>query len=407
MWTRLYTEARPTRTRGKPRPRQAVVNPDPSSAIDPMITVVCDVKDVLNQLRSWREKGEDVALATVVGTRGSAPRPSGARLGLTRSGAMIGSLSGGCVEGDVFERALRVLDEERPEIASYGPVEPESFEVGLSCDGTIDVVIEPFEDDEVWSSLAAAIAEDRPCALGLAISPGEALARRLGVVLGHDGRRRRIGSIAPDLDEAIADEAIALLERRGKRVLELERDGDPLRVFIEVFTPPQRLYVVGATHIAIPLCRMASEVGFRVSVIDPRTAFATRERFADAHEVIREWPVDVLDGVELGEDAYVLTLTHDPKFDLPTLARALSSNVRYIGALGSRGTHAKRLGALRDQGFSDDALSRIRTPVGLDLGARTPEEIALAILAEMVAVRNDASLADRPGSRASRAGKEG
>lgn len=357
------------------------------------------MKEVLDQLRAWARKGEEVALATVVGTRGSAPRPSGARLGLTRSGAMVGSLSGGCVEGDVFERAVRVLDSGRPEVAGYGPVQPESFEVGLSCDGSIDVVIEPFEEDAVWLGLAQAISAERPCALGVAISPGPLLGRHVGLLVAEDGAVECIGGIAPGLDDAVMDEAGGLLERRGKKVVELTHDGQPTRIFIEAFTPSKRLYIVGATHIAIPLCRMAREVGFRVSVIDPRTAFSTSERFADAHEVLRDWPVDVLDGVELDADAYVLTLTHDPKFDLPTLARALRTDVRYIGALGSRGTHAKRLAELREQGFADHELARIRTPVGLDIGARTPEEIALAILAEMVAVRNDAPLARRQAPR--------
>jgi xanthine dehydrogenase accessory factor len=160
------------------------------------------------------------------------------------------------------------------------------------------------------------------------------------------------------------------------------------RIFIESFPPRPRLFVVGATHTAIPLVRMAAALGFRVSVIDPRTPFATHERFPEAHELRLEWPHEVLDAAGLDANCFVLTLTHDLKFDIPTLARALRSEVRYIGALGSRRTHERRKTRLRDEGFGDADLARIHTPIGLDIGARSPEEIALAILAEIVAVRH-------------------
>jgi xanthine dehydrogenase accessory factor len=348
------------------------------------------MKEILSELDRWSGEGQEIALATVVDVEGSAPRPSGARLCLTRSGSMVGSVSGGCVESDVYARALHVLDDGQPVLTSYGPAEQDSFEVGLSCDGRIEVLIEPFVADEVWRRVRAAVEQDTPAAMAIGLGPGALLGLRMGL-LGEGEAQERVGGIDPSLDAAIATEAARLLRGRGRGAVEIEgrgRESGPSRIFIETFVPAQRLYVVGATHTAIPLCRMAREVGFRVSVIDPRSAFSGGDRFQDAHEVLQEWPVDVLERVELNADAYVLTLTHDPKFDLPVLARALRSDVRYVGALGSRGTHAKRLSRLREQGFGDEELARIHTPVGLNLGGRAPAEVALSILAEMIAVRH-------------------
>jgi xanthine dehydrogenase accessory factor len=349
------------------------------------------VKDILKELDDWTASGQEIALATVVDVAGSAPRPSGARLGLTRKGAMIGSVSGGCVESDVYERALRVLDEGEPALVTYGPAPPDGFEVGLSCDGKIEVLIEAFVADEVWNRVRQAVEDDCPAAIAIGLAPARVVGVRLGIVGETREGLERVGSIDPAIDERVADEALRLLRGRGKGVFEFPAGDETHRIFIESFAPAQRLYLVGATHIAVSLCRMAKEVGFQVILIDPRTAFARGDRFRDADEVSHEWPVDVLDGALLNADAYVLTLTHDVKFDLPTLARALESDVRYIGALGSRRTHAKRLEALRAQGFGDEVLARIKTPVGLDLGGRRPEEIALAILAEMVATRYERS----------------
>ncbi len=345
------------------------------------------MKEILKELDAWMAAGEEIALATVVRVDGSAPRPSGGRLCLTRTGAMVGSVSGGCIESDVYERALRVLDSGVPALASYGPAPPEGFEVGLSCEGTIEVLIEPFAADEAWNRVRRAVEEDCPAAIAIGISPARTLGARLGIVGETRDGSAQAGGIDPAIDGLVVDEALRLLRDGGAAVFEVEAHGEVHQVFIEPFAPAQRLYLVGATPIAVSLCRMAKEVGFSVIVIDPRTALAAGDRFRDAVEVLHEWPVDVLDGASLDADAYVLTLTHDAKFDLPTLARALESDVRYIGALGSRKTHAKRLTALRERGFGEEALARIKTPVGLDLGGRRPEEVALAILAEMVAAR--------------------
>jgi xanthine dehydrogenase accessory factor len=296
---------------------------------------------------------------------------------------MAGSVSGGCVEGDVFERALRVLDEGRPALATYGVADELDFEIGLSCGGSVDVLIEPFRGGEVWQSLRRAVEEGHAAALAVALSPDELLGRKLAVA----GDETPVGSIDTDLDGQIAVAARHLSADGGTRELTLARAGEEATVFVEGFPPPPRLFIVGATHTAVALCRLAGELGFAVTVIDPRSAFSAAERFPDAHRVLRAWPDEVLDETDLDERCFVVTLSHDPKFDLPTLARALRSDARYVGALGSRATHLRRRERLLQQGFDEGDLARIHAPVGLDIGGRSPEEIALAILAEMVAAR--------------------
>jgi xanthine dehydrogenase accessory factor len=341
------------------------------------------MKEILGDLDRWQREKEEIALATLVQVRGTAPRLPGARLCLTAGGRMAGSVSGGCVENDVFERARQVLDSGQPVVATYGIADELAFEVGLSCGGSIDVLIEPFVADAAWQTLREAVEEQRPAALGIGLAPASVLGRKLAVL--DDGTGA--GSIAPGLDERVAAEARRLLPEGRTRVLSAPFRDEEASVFIETFPPAPRLLIVGATHAAMSLCPMAQRVGFRVSVIDARSMFATEERFPDADEVFRAWPDDVLDADTLDAYSYVVVLTHDPKFDLPTLALALRSPARYIGAMGSRETHKRRRAELRKQGFSDSDIDRVRAPIGLDIGGSTPEEIALAVLAEMVAAR--------------------
>jgi xanthine dehydrogenase accessory factor len=341
------------------------------------------MRDVLSELQRWHSSGEQIALATLVDTHGASPRPAGARLACTRSGRMIGSVSGGCVENDVVHRAMQVLDENRSVVQRYGIDDEVSVAVGLSCGGEIDVLIEPFRLDAAWQSASQAIVDRIPVALCVALAPDALVGRHLAVH--EDGRA--VGGIDSRVDARLVGIAQEMLLDGGQRIVEVACENGPARVFIEAIPPEPRLFIVGATHTATALCRLAVQLGFHVSVVDPRTPFATRERFPDAHELLLEWPDVVLDAAGLDARCHVLTLTHDLKFDVPTLARALRSEVRYIGALGSRKTHERRLVRLREQGFEDADLARIHTPIGLDIGARTPEEIALAILAEIVAVR--------------------
>ncbi len=352
------------------------------------------MREILADLDRWGEQQEEIALATLIRVRGAAPRRPGARLCLTRTGRMAGSVSGGCVENDVYERAVQVLDSGQPVVASYGISNELGIDVGLSCGGAIDVFIEPFAADEAWRAVRQAVEAQRAVAFALGLAPANLAGRKLAVR--NDGTV--VGSIDPRVDQEVTTAARRLLCQAGTRLLTLAPEA---MVFVEAFPPPLRLFIVGATHTAMALCHMAKGLGFRVIVIDARGVYATRERFADADELLVAAPGEVLEQAALDSSSHVVILTHDPKFDVPALAVALRSGAGYIGIMGSRTTHAGRCGQLAQQGFTATDCARIRAPIGLDLGACTPEEIALAILAEMVAVRygrDGGALTGRPGA---------
>jgi xanthine dehydrogenase accessory factor len=355
------------------------------------------MREILSDLDRWRAANEEIAVATLVRVRGSAPRLPGARLGVTRSGKMAGSVSGGCVENDVFERAMQVLDSGQPTMANYGIADEMGFEVGLSCGGSLNVLIEPFAANDVWQAVRVAVDNRRPAVMCVALTPGTLLGRKLAV-LGDD---EIVGSIDPAVDQQLLAEARGFLRKEGTTIASVPWCGEVATVFIEAIPAPRRLFIVGATHTAAALCRMAKGLGFAVTVVDARGVYATRERFPDADELVRGIPGDVLEQAGLDPFTHIVILTHDLKFDIPALAQALRSSARYIGVIGSRVTHKKRRTRLMEEGFGEAELARIRAPIGLDLGARTPEEMALAILAEMVAVRYGAdgrSLAEKAGT---------
>jgi xanthine dehydrogenase accessory factor len=338
--------------------------------------------ETLAALDRWQGEGETVAVATLVRACGSALRLPGARLGLTRSGKMVGSVSGGCVDNDVFEHALRVLDTGQPVIVQYRAADQLGLAVGLSCGGSIEVLIEPFAAAEAWGALRRAVREGRPAALAIALAPEPLMGRKRVV---FDGRSCA-GSIATDLDDDITLALQRLIVEGGTRILSTPWRAGTASVFLEAFPAPQRLLIVGGTHTAIPLCRMAKVLGFRVIVIDARRTYITAQRFPDADELLEARPDEAL-AAACFDSTSVVILTHDPKFDLPALASALRSGARYIGILGSKKTHERRKAELRGQGFTEADLARVRAPIGLDLGGRSPEEVALAILAEVLAVR--------------------
>ena len=345
------------------------------------------MREILPALDRWQQQGEEIALATLVGVQGSAPRPSGARLALTRSGHMVGSVSGGCVENDVYEHALEVLREGRATVVRYGIADELSVAVGLSCGGEIEVLIEPFRSDAAWQTTRQAVEQQQPVVLAIALQPAGLAGRRLAFTAGGN----RSGGIDPGLDDALLETASSLLAEGGRRSVDLAWRGETGRVYLEAFLPQPRLLIVGATHTGMTLCALAKRLDFRVTVIDPRSAFATAERFPEADALLRDWPQEAVKSTQLDEHCYVVSLSHDLKLDLPTLVLALRGKPRYIGALGSRKTHEKRKARLREEGFGEADLARIHTPIGLDIGARSPEEIALAILAEIVAVRRSRS----------------
>ena len=341
------------------------------------------MEDILPSLQEWQAQGEEIALATVVRVLRSAPRPAGARLVVTRSGRMAGSVSGGCVESDVVERAMQTLDSGRPTVANYGIADELGFQVGLSCGGSIDVLIEPYQSAAAWEALCQAVAMQQPAVYAVGLAPTSLLGKKLTLLPPGNS----VGTIAPELDSQVAREAEPLLETGGTKLVTLPWHGEEAQVFLEAFVPQPSLVIVGATHTAISLSRFASEVGYQVTVIDARSALATEERFPDVHRLVRSWPEEALAESPLTANSSLVVLTHDPKFDIPALACALRSPARYIGAQGSRVTQAARRKQLLAGGFTEADLERIRAPIGMDIGSRTPAELAVSILAELLAVR--------------------
>ena len=326
------------------------------------------MRDILEDLRRWLATDQSIALATVVHAQGSSPRPLGSRLAVTASGHMVGSVSGGCVEGDVFRVAQDVLISGEPIGLQYGAVDEGGWEVGLACGGVIGVFVEPFQ--EIHRCLVKALEGDETVAFATRLDgQGHTLAW-------PDGRVHGDPALKSELMELLPGPAAEL--RRSSQ-------GD---VFLELFTQPPTLTVVGAVHIAVPLVALARILGFHVRLVDARRAFATRDRFPEVDELIVAWPEDALTSRYLRPCDAVVVLTHDPKFDIPALKLALESPVGYIGLLGSRSTQAKRRDTLKERGFTSKELDRIHGPVGLDLGGRRPAEIALSILAQIVAEAN-------------------
>ena len=322
------------------------------------------MKELLGDLERWRSRGERIALARVVATRRSAPRPVGSKLAISESGDLAGSVSGGCVESEVYEAAQDVLHGGEPRLLTYGISDDLALSVGLPCGGEIDVwVDEP--DPDLLEQLADVVRADRHAVVLTDL---------------EDGSQR----LALDGEDPQTDE---LIRGGHSRVVELEGR----RVFADVFGPPPSLLVYGAVDTADALCAAASAIGWRTIVADARGRFATSERIPNADEIIVAWPEDTLAQVEPDHTTAIVVLTHDDKFDLPLLAAALETDAFYIGALGSRKNQERRRERLLDAGVDEEAIDRIRGPAGLDIGAQTPAETAISILAEILAVRADRS----------------
>jgi xanthine dehydrogenase accessory factor len=332
------------------------------------------MNDLIDTIENWRREGTDVALATVIKVDGSAPRDEGAKMAIARDGRIAGSVSGGCVESAVAQAAMEVLETNAPSIARFGINKAMMWDVGLSCGGAIDVFIEPLPE------FLPAARPRTASAICTIVRGKTGVGRKM--LVEEDGKTA--GSLGVSgLDGQARDAALRQIEAGQSKTLPLAG----CDVFIDVSLPPARLLIVGAVHIAVALCKMATLAGFSVSVIDPRKKLCNRERFPDAAELIVDWPDDALGRMELDERTYVAVLTHDEKFDDPTLLRVLPARVRYVGAIGSKKTQAARRQRLAEAGIAADAIDRLRGPIGLDIGAQSPEEIAVAILAEMLATK--------------------
>ncbi|MFD5733189.1 XdhC family protein [Streptomyces sioyaensis] len=380
--------------------------------------------DIADELHRWVEQGRDVAVATVVATHGSAPRQPGAALAVDSAGTAIGSVSGGCVEGAVYELCQEALRTGQPVLERFGYSDEDAFAVGLTCGGIIDILVEPIRAAAArpaGDGTAAREPADRTAgtlAAGLAAAAAGEAAALARVVQGPDRYLGRALLVRPDgshtgtlgghpaLDRTALAEARALLDAGRTTTVAIgtggadaapqgddgaqpagSRCGGTIELLVESSVPAPRMIVFGAIDFAAALVKVGKFLNYHVTVCDARPVFATRSRFPDADEIVVDWPHRYLDSQDLDARTVLCVLTHDAKFDVPLLERALRLPVAYVGAMGSRRTHLDRQRRLREIGLTELELNRLRSPIGLDLGARTPEETALSIAAEIVANR--------------------
>ena len=341
------------------------------------------MKELFQKIDEWSQKNVPFALATVIRTWGSSPRPVGSSMLISADMEMVGSVSGGCVENAVVKAALPLIEEGGGRCLAYGVADEDAWEVGLSCGGKIQVFVERFlafderEDEKAaWKSLENCLKNNRGCILlsRLADGPGQhALILPNGEQVGNS------------IGEELKEEALQAYKERTNKVFETEGES----WFLQIFSPKNQLLAVGAAHITADLVDLAHTFGFETIVIDPRGAFAGKTHFATPPDQLHaKYPSEVLPDFELDAYTYAVILSHDPKIDDNALHLLLPSEVAYIGALGSRRTHAKRVARLRAAGYTEEDIARIHAPIGLDINAKTPREIALAIMGEIVKVKN-------------------
>ncbi|HZM18276.1 MAG TPA: XdhC family protein [Gaiellaceae bacterium] len=331
------------------------------------------MREVRDDVRRWLARGDRVALATVVATRRSAPRPVGAKLAISAEGELAGSVSGGCVENEVYEYAQEVLAGAPPRLLTYGISDDLALSVGLPCGGEIDVFVE--EARRPLAERLMQIVEKSERAVVMTVLSGDDVGAE--VLVTEEGER--IGE-AP---EELAESAPELIRRGRSGIVEVAGR----EVFADVYGPPPRLLIYGAVDTAEALSRVAQEIGWQPIVADARARFATSERLPSAAEIVVAWPDETLAQVQPDDATAIVILTHDDKFDVPMIIGALATDAFYIGALGSRRNQERRRERLLEEGVDEAALERVSGPCGLDVGAQTPAETAISILAEIMAVR--------------------
>jgi xanthine dehydrogenase accessory factor len=346
------------------------------------------MREILNDLDRWLAKDESIALARVIDLEGSGPRLPGAAMAVTSGSEVSGSVSGGCVEGAVVVEALEVIEGDEHRLVSFGYSDDEAFAVGLTCGGTIHLFLERLDWREMYAQLAADIRADVPVALATVVegpNTGAKLLIRPGEVVGTLGNA--------DLDRVVERDSRGELAAGTSGMRHYGEHGEAreeaVSVFVESFAVPPQMLIFGAVDFTAALARVGKVLGYRVTVCDAREVFATPARFPMADEVVVDWPDRLLAevGAALGPRDAVCILTHDAKFDVPAVISSLATGVGYIGVMGSRRTHDDRTRRLVDAGVDEAGLARLRSPIGLDIGARTPEETAISIVAEIIARR--------------------
>ncbi len=335
------------------------------------------MKELLPDIERWRAQGKKVAIATVTKAYGSAPRRVGAKMAIAEDGAFVGSVSGGCVENDVVEHARQVIEEDEPRLVPYGISDEMAFDVGLACGGQIEVFVQPF---------GRAFPMEKPFAFAYVIR-GDGLGK--GFLAWEFGKHKGTLGRGEELDERVAARAIELLKKGQSATLSFpDAPGGPIDVFVDSFPAKPTVYIFGGVHIGVALAQLAKVANFGVVVVDARGNWVTGERFPAVDEVHVMRADDYLEQHPLGSNAYVAVLSHDPKLDDPAIIGALRSPARFVGAIGSSKTQAARRERLRAAGLTENQIERLFGPVGLDLGAEAPEEIAVSILAQMIGVKN-------------------
>jgi xanthine dehydrogenase accessory factor len=347
------------------------------------------MEEIINSIRDWLETGKSAALVTVISRQGSAPREVGAKMAVSADMQIVGSVSSGCVEGAAAEEAVKAMHSCEIVIVDYGISDDLAWSVGLTCGGQIRVLVQPVggESDPGLNRKILDMITSHKLA-GKTFSSVTSLGGKMRgeMCLVSDGK-----VLFPAEKHA---EWITPLLLEMSRELEVKRQSGVFRIgedefFADVYAPPERLLMIGAVHVAIPLAQMAKLLGFLVIVIDPRAVFATKERFPMVDMLVKEWPTDGLKKVNFSREDYIVLLSHDDKLDLPALAVALDKKAKYIGMLSSRSSRDKRFEIMASDGYDPDILKTVHSPVGLDIGGKSAEEIALSIIAEITAVKND------------------
>lgn len=341
--------------------------------------------ELLAQVRRLHDAGERAALATLVDVLRSAPRDPGAVMAISSAGTIFGSISGGCVEAALAQEAAAVLRDGNARLIEYGLSDADARAVGLSCGGTLSVLVEAIDPAET-AAFERRLTSETLLAESVRLDEG-GRANRLFVF--EDSSLGSLGN--PKLDDVVTTDIRASLAGEPTEIRGYGDEGEPhgdVRVFIHRALPKPHMYIFGAIDFAHAMVRVAKLLGYAVTLCDARAAFATPERFPEADRVVVSWPDDFLRESPVDERTVIVALTHDEKFDIPLIRAALQTNAGYIGVMGSRRTNARRMAQLRELGVSEDELARLSAPIGLDLGARTPEETAIAIAAEIIALRH-------------------